>query len=126
MLDEQMKKCMQLCRACGDICEETFYNYCLAAGGAHVAQAHARLMADCAEVCRTSANAMARGSELHAEICATCAVVCEACADSCAAMKGDKDMQACAEACRACAASCSEMSRGSANDTNTLRATRAG
>lgn len=125
MYSEQMKKCMQLCRACGDICEETFYNHCLIEGGAHVAPEHARLMADCVDICRTSASAMARGSEMHTEICAACATICDACAVSCAKMKGDKAMQACAEACRACATACREMSGTSKDDASTLRARRA-
>lgn len=126
MFGEKLKKCMQLCRACGDICEESFYNHCLVEGGAHTESAHARIMADCVDICRTAASAMARGSDMHKVICGACADICQACAESCAALKGDKEMQACAEACHACAIVCREMSGGGhLSDASTLRARRA-
>jgi hypothetical protein len=81
-------------------------------GGKHAEERHISLLATCADICRTSADAMLRGSHVHGFICGACAAVCSACADACAAMGDDAEMTRCAEACRRCARSCEEMSRG--------------
>ena len=67
---------------------------------------HARLMLDCAQVCATSADFMARASAHHARVCGVCAEVCRACAASCRELDGMED---CVAACEACAASCEAM-----------------
>jgi hypothetical protein len=73
-----------------------------------------RLLLDCAEICRTSADFMIRGSELHPHICRACAAVCARCADECDAMGEDPYMAACSEICRRCALSCAEMAGAAA------------
>ena len=70
----------------------------------HSSHPHAgAILADCAEICRTAADFMLRGSPHHPAICAVCADVCDACADACEAIEG---LQAVARACRGCADSC--------------------
>jgi hypothetical protein len=67
---------------------------------------------DCADICRTSADFMLRGSPQHALTCGTCAEVCAACAESCERI-GQQDgmMKKCAEVCRRCAESCRHMAQ---------------
>lgn len=105
-----MQTCIQLCWECRHTCQETLFNHCLAMGGAHVEQAHVRVMADCIQACQTSADFMTRGSALHGYQCAACAEICDACARSCEKI-GGKEMKACADACRRCAEACRDMGR---------------
>lgn len=108
-LSKEMQDCINLCWTCRDECQKTFFNHCLAMGGKHVAQDHAKLMADCIEMCQTAADFMTRQSALHTSVCGTCADVCDACADSCEEI-GGKEMEHCADTCRRCAESCRAMS----------------
>ena len=84
--------------------------YCLEQGGAHADSNHIRLLADCAQICQTSADFMLRHSPLHRETCRACAAVCTECSDDCEKMADDKTMQECAAACRKCADECGRMS----------------
>ena len=106
---ENVKSCIETCNECRDECESTLYQHCLKEGGSHVKQSHVKLMADCIEICQTSAHFMLRGSDNHALICAACAEICNACADSCEKVGGE-DMKNCAETCRKCAETCGQMS----------------
>lgn len=99
--------CIEACSDCHEICQEMIYQHCLKLGGQHVGQEHLRLMADCAQICQTSADFMLRGSPRHLSICRACAEICEACADDCERIG---DMEKCVEACRRCAETCREMS----------------
>jgi hypothetical protein len=105
-----MDDCIDWCNTCHDICTQTV-NYCLGMGGEHAEQSHIRLLLDCAEICKTSANFMLRESDLHGITCAACAEICERCAKECERFEDDEIMQACAETCRGCAESCREMVR---------------
>jgi hypothetical protein len=84
----RVQGCIVDCLECYSLCKQ---------------QATDRLMEDCAEICRTAADFMLRGSVYHAEVCAVCARICEACAQSCEEAGG---MDECARACRGCAQSC--------------------
>ena len=75
-------------------------------GGKHVEPTHFKLMLDCAQICITSADFMARQSAHHTHICAECAEICNACADSCEQVG---DMDTCVQACRKCAQTCGAM-----------------
>ncbi|WP_203736611.1 four-helix bundle copper-binding protein [Catellatospora chokoriensis] len=77
-----MQQAVTYALECHRICEETI-THGLQAGGNHVEAAHIRLLTDCADICRTAADFMARGSEFHAAVCAVCADVCERCAIDC-------------------------------------------
>ncbi|HEV7300705.1 MAG TPA: four-helix bundle copper-binding protein [Tepidisphaeraceae bacterium] len=110
----EMNRCIDQCLHCNRTCAETL-QHCLQAGGAHTQADHVRLMMDCIEICRTSADFMIRGSELHVHTCGACAEVCQRCADDCQRL-ADEDpqmrehMQRCADECRRCAESCRQMS----------------
>jgi hypothetical protein len=105
---ENMQQCIQECTNCHAVCETT-KAHCLHKGGEHAAPHHIGLLADCAQICATSADFMLRGSPLHAEACRACAVVCERCAEDCQRMGDDPMMRQCADACRRCADSCQQM-----------------
>lgn len=104
-----MEQCIQECNRCHQVCIETI-KHCLEKGGRHAAADRIRTLADCAEICQTSANFMMRGSELHMSTCGACADVCERCATSCDSMADDEMMKRCADQCRRCAVSCRGMS----------------
>ncbi len=103
-----MAECITRCLDCYRACTEAA-GQCLAKGGKHADAPHQSLLRDCAEICRTSADFMVRGSQHHHLTCGVSAKICEACAVSCEAL-GDAEMKACAEACRRCAESCGAMS----------------
>jgi hypothetical protein len=110
-ISREMRECIQNCQGCHAICMETMM-HCLQMGGQHADPDHIGLMADCAEICQTSANFMLRGSEMHHRTCGVCADVCRRCADDCERIDpGDEMMQRCAEMCRRCAESCTRMSQ---------------
>jgi hypothetical protein len=101
----QMQDCIEDCQKCHSVCTETAI-HSLQKGGKYAEPFHLRLLADCAEICQTSANFMLRGSELHFKTCAVCSDVCVSCAVSCEHFKDEEMMSRCAEECRRCAESC--------------------
>ena len=103
-----MNDCIDNCTQCHAICLETI-NYCLGQGGQHAAPEHIGLLATCADICATSADAMLRGAAVHTITCGACAEVCRQCADACDRMGDDSEMKRCADACRRCAESCAAM-----------------
>jgi hypothetical protein len=104
-----MARCIDECLHCYRTCMETAMNHCLQSGGRHVEPDHFRLMMNCAQLCRTSADFLMSGSPLHVHTCDACAAVCDACADSCEQVG---DMDVCVQACRSCAESCHQMAHG--------------
>jgi hypothetical protein len=107
--DPDMRKCIEACQSCHEICLETV-EHCLTQGGKHAAPDHIRTLMDCAQICETSADFMIRGSDLHSHTCHACAAICEQCAVSCEQLPGP-EMKACAEECRRCADECRAMSQ---------------
>lgn len=105
-----LQSCIESCWRSHVMCIET-ERYCLEKGGMHVMPAHLLLLADCAEMCQTTANSLLRRSPEHAAVCAACARLCDACAEACETMKDDERMVTCARTCRACAVHCREMSK---------------
>ena len=105
-LRADIQACIEECHRCATICIADALFHCLAKGGAHIERGHFTLMLDCANMCRTAAEFMARGSERHRDTCRLCAEICRACAESCESLDG---MEECAEACRRCAESCERM-----------------
>lgn len=106
-----LSRCIDLCTESHRQCVQAAI-HALAKGsppvGAHPERDHIRLLWDCSDVCRTSADFMSRGSPFHHQTCRVCAAVCEACAEAC--LKADDPiMTRCAEVCRACATSCREL-----------------
>lgn len=107
-MSQEMEQCIQNCQDCHRICLETAI-HCLGMGGKHAAQAHIRVLLDCAEICQASANFMIRGSEFHGATCGVCADVCTRCADECERIGPDEMMRRCIETCHRCAESCRAM-----------------
>lgn len=104
------QEAINICWECRNVCQKTLYNHCLTEGGAHIEQAHIKLMTDCIQICQVAADFMTRGSGLHEEVCMACAKICLACAESCESI-GGAAMLDCALKCRACAESCQNMSK---------------
>jgi hypothetical protein len=102
-----MQACIEVCTECQRVCLASAQK-CLQMGGRHADADHVRTLLDCAEICRTSADFMIRGSEHHGITCGACAEICRACAESCETV-GGPEMEACAEVCRRCADSCQRM-----------------
>jgi hypothetical protein len=102
----EMQQCIDQCLNCYKTCLQTAMNHCLETGGKHVEAQHFRLMMNCAEICRTTADMMLANSPVHTTVCAACADVCDACAASCEQVG---DMDECIAACLACAQSCHQM-----------------
>jgi hypothetical protein len=108
---DAMRACIENCLNCYSVCAQTSA-HCLIQGGRHAEASHLRLLHDCAEICRTSADFMLRGSELHAVTCGGCAVICGRCGRSCRSMADDEQMVRCAEVCERCEKTCREMAGG--------------
>ncbi len=100
-------ECINNCSDCHNICIQTI-NYCMNKGGKHADAKHIKLLADCAQMCQTSADFMNRQSSFHPNICKLCAELCEKCADSCESLN-DENLKECVEMCRKCAKSCTSM-----------------
>jgi hypothetical protein len=107
-MSAEMRKCLDECQSCEEICLETV-SYCLEKGGDHAEPTHIALLLDCAKICETSASFLARGSSQHAVVCGVCAEICKACEESCELWPDDPQMKACADACRSCFESCRKM-----------------
>ena len=105
-----MDAAIKLCLDCHSTCEHTM-QHCLEKGGMHAAASHIAVMRDCAQLCITCEDFMARGSLMHSAVCTVCADACEACMKSCQSMNDDAHMQACIDACQRCADSCHAMSK---------------
>merc|ERR1711879_231499 len=107
----RMDECIKHCEHCHRQCLKT-QTHCTMLGGKHVAPDHLKLLADCVEICRVSADFMVRGSPRHHLTCHACAAICERCAEDCERVgPQDKMMLDCAKACRECAAMCRERPR---------------
>jgi len=109
-LDPELRHCVELCQACHSTCMEAF-NHGLHLGGAHADPAHLRLLADCADICRVTADFVLRASEFYNYPMGVCAFLCERCADGNDAIGGDAVMEDCSRACRACHAVCLRLSK---------------
>lgn len=107
-LSDTMQRCIEICNRCHDVCLQTV-QHCLRTGGRHAAPEHVRLLLDCIDICRVSADFMLRQSPHHRLTCRACAEVCLQCATSCDQMGDDPVMQECARVCRECATSCRQM-----------------
>jgi hypothetical protein len=102
--------CIEQCLNCYRTCLGMAFNHCLERGGRHVAPRHFRLMFNCAQLCRATAEHLLTAGEAQQKLCAACAELCEACAQSCQEL----DMAECVRACRACAESCRHAAGGGA------------
>jgi hypothetical protein len=107
MSNEQFKACIDACYACAAACDNCS-TACLREDDVKMMARCIALDMECAQLCRTAAASMARGSEFAAQLCRLCAAVCTACGDECGKHPMDH-CQACAQACRRCAEECLRM-----------------
>lgn len=105
---EVVQPCIDVCLACYSVCAQTSA-HCLIREERQVDAARLRLLNDCAEICRTTADFTLRGSELQDVTRDACAMICERCAESCRSIPDDPQLLRCAEACERCAAACLDM-----------------
>jgi hypothetical protein len=84
----QLAACIVDCLECYSVCRQ---------------HATSKVMDDCAEICRSAADFMLRGSTQYREVCALCASICEACAKHCEDAGAPEE---CVRSCRGCAESC--------------------
>jgi hypothetical protein len=105
---EQFKSCIDACNTCAEACDHCAAS-CLKEPDVKAMARCIALDIDCAEMCRTAAAAMSRGSECASTVCEACAEVCEACAEECARHASMEHCRQCAEACRRCAEQCRRM-----------------
>jgi len=104
-----MEQCIDNCTNCHRICLETAARHFAGESSPHLEEGMVRLLLDCSDICRLSADFMIRGSTMHQHTCRACAEICARCGDECDRMGEDPYMAACAEICRRCAESCREM-----------------
>jgi hypothetical protein len=83
-----MEQCIENCTNCHRICLETAARHFAGESSPRLEEQHVRLLLDCAEICRTSADFMMRGSVMHQHTCRACAEICRRCAESCREMAG--------------------------------------
>ncbi|HAX91388.1 MAG TPA: four-helix bundle copper-binding protein [Rhodospirillaceae bacterium] len=107
-MEQDMKKCIQLCTECKSMCQSHLYQHCLEVGGEHVSPEHVKIMTDCYQACGVAADSMERKSSFYKKQCDICAQICESCANSCEKM-GDHEMKECAHKNRECADACRSM-----------------
>ena len=108
-MSAEMKQCLENCLACHRLCTETAAHV-IHGSHPHSEAKHLVALLDCAQICLTHADFMARRSPHHAHLAGECAEICAACAALCEEHEDpDGEMQLCAKACRRCAESCSQM-----------------
>ncbi len=107
-MSKEMEQCIKDCESCNTICWESM-SYCIDMGAKYADPSHLRSMMDCAEICKTCADFMLRGSEMYQPTCTACAEVCDRCEQSCMQFGDDSQMKACAAICRRTAESCRTM-----------------
>ena len=105
-----MSSCIDECKKCKKMCEDTLA-YCKKKGGKLAEGKLINRLKDCVASCNLSADYMTRVSASHTKSCGFCAEICTACAVACEEFKDDKQMKDCAEECRRCADSCSKMAK---------------
>jgi hypothetical protein len=112
--DKMHGDCLKACSECANVCNETFHHCFEKVKDGHKQHYRAAGLAiDCQEFCRTSAELMARESELIATACLACAEACKKCAEQCA-KHDDDQMKECVKACQACEKTCREMAKAPA------------
>lgn len=107
MAHEKYQPCIDACYDCAAACDHCA-TACLSEDDVKAMARCVALDMDCAQICRTAAACMARGSEFAQQICKLCAEICAACGKECAQHKHDH-CQECARACEACAEECRKM-----------------
>lgn len=102
------KDCQENCENCYRVCLQTVV-YAMQQHDRPFHESHLRLLMDCADICRTCANFLIRGSELRDCICRACAKICEHSAEFCGERRDDPQMRLCEQVCLRCSESCAQM-----------------
>lgn len=84
-------------------CDHCVYNTCL---GDAAMQSCGQACLDCAEICRSTAILVSRGSQFAHHWLAACADACNECASVCEQYPDSEAMRRCARVCRDCAKEC--------------------
>jgi hypothetical protein len=103
----EMRACIDACTACHHACLETESAY-MRPQGRRLEVERFALLADCAEMCETTANFLLSASTRSALLCRTCAEFCDLTARSCDEVD-EPAFAACARAARRCAETCRAM-----------------
>jgi hypothetical protein len=104
-------KCAKACSDCERLCEAcaTYCAKLLAKGDEHHLQTLASCR-DCASLCSTASQIVARDGLFADLVCRACEEACARCAAHCEQhAQGDAMMTRCAEECRKCETACREM-----------------
>jgi hypothetical protein len=101
--------CIRHCSHCHDVCVQAAA-LCAREGGELASGDRIGTLQLCADICRISADAMLRPSQLHSLVCRTAAEICAACAASCEVVSESYALLGeCARSCWRCVDSCSAM-----------------
>lgn len=102
-------RCVEACEICHRACLHAAMNLCLEQGGPYLEPPHFRLLLACADLCRTTADAMVSALSFYEELCTVCAKIARECAASCRRVG---ELDACADACMHCADLCEQVAGG--------------
>jgi hypothetical protein len=108
--DEAMQACAKACSDCQRQCDSCA-THCAHLVGDGKKQHITTLMTcqDCANICTTAAQIVARNGPMAGLICAPCAEACAQCGKECEKFPNDQHMKRCAEECRKCEKACRDM-----------------
>jgi hypothetical protein len=109
----EAEECIQKCLDCQRICLQSS-DYRWRWDGGRGPERDATPLLNCAEICRTAALLLLRGSEFSPRVCALCAEVCEGWVRDCELTSGAENLKSCIQASRECAESCRRIANGQA------------
>jgi hypothetical protein len=109
MTQDQQKNLLMVLAECAAACDHCAIA-CLDEPEVKMLTHCIKLDLDCAEICRTTASFVARGSSHAKHLLKECAEICEACGAECEkhAAHGMEHCRVCAEACKRCAVACTQ------------------
>jgi hypothetical protein len=93
----KLNECAAVCEYCADAC--------LNENDIKMMVECIRLDRDCADICRATANYLARDSKNSTELVRLCGEICKACAEECEKHKHEHCRE-CARVCRECEEAC--------------------
>lgn len=96
---------IQALNACAAACDHC-YDACLQEQDIKMMARCIRLDRDCSEICKLTASALSRNSEVAKTLLQACADICRECGIECASHQKMDHCRECAEACKACEEAC--------------------
>ncbi len=102
----QYQSVIEALNACAASCDHC-YQACFQEQDLKMMARCIQLDRDCAEICKLTASALARSSEIATTLLQACAEICRACGEECA-QHGEhmEHCRECAEACKRCEEAC--------------------